>query len=93
MTSKDCAVFVLTDSTRAAEISDEVAATWFGDSEYHFTVSESTPKTLPVDLYDQVEASRNKVGEGASVLVVYPWAAQATESTLPERARNGKIPS
>jgi hypothetical protein len=90
-TSFDGAVYVLTDSTRAHEIAEIVRDTYFQDSEYHFTVTESTPEHIPVDLRDQIEASRAKAGAGATVLVVYPWAA--TESTLPERTRNGKIPS
>jgi len=91
MTSFNSAVFVLTDTTRVIEIAEAVRDTYFPDSEYHFTVHESTPDHVPVDLRDQIEATRAKAGDGSTVLIVNPWAA--TESTLPERAHNGKIPS
>lgn len=85
------AVLVLTDVTRAAEIAERFASGYFPDSEYHYTVTPSTPTSLPVDLRDQVDTQCNSLGGSAQVLTVYPWAA--TESTLPERQLNGKIPS
>jgi hypothetical protein len=84
------AVLILTDSTRAAEIADRVASGYFPDSPYHFTVTESTPTHLPVDLRDQISAQQRDLS-GAVVLTVYPYAA--TESNLPERPTHGKIPS
>jgi len=85
------AVLVLTDSTRAEEIAARVAAGYFPDSEYHFTVTESTPTNIPVDLRDQTDAHQRDLGVKTEVLTVYPWAL--AESKLPERPLNGKIPS
>lgn len=85
------AVLVLTDATRAEEIAARFAAGYFPDSEYHYTVTPKTPTSLPVDLRDQVDTQCSRAGDSAQVLTVYPWAA--TESTLPERQLNGKIPS
>lgn len=91
MTTNDFngAVLVLTDSSRAEEIAERFASNYFPDSEYHFTVTDATPTSLPVDLRDQVDTQSRALG--GQVLTVYPWAA--TESTLPERPLNGKIPS
>lgn len=85
------AVIVLTDSSRAAEIAAHVASGYFPDSEYHFTVTESTPTDIPVDLRDQTGAHQRDIGSKTEVLTVYPWAL--AESKLPERPSNGKIPS
>ena len=85
------AILVLTDSTNASEIAERVASGYFPDSEYHFTVTESTPTHLPVDLRDQIGSQQSDLGGESVILTVYPWAA--TESNLPERSTNGKIPS
>lgn len=85
------AVLVLTDSSRAEEIAAQVARGYFPESEYHFTVTESTPTNVPVDLRDQTGAHQRDLGVKTEVLTVYPWAA--TESNLPERPTSGKIPS
>lgn len=85
------AVLVLTDSTRAEEIAATVASGWFPESEYHFTVTESTPANIPVDLRDQTDAHQRDIAVPTEVLTVYPWAL--AESKLPERPLNGKIPS
>jgi hypothetical protein len=84
------AVLVLTDSSRAAEIAERVSSGYFPDSEYHYSVTESIPEHLPVDLRDQISAQQRDLGEASVILTVYPWAA--TQSTLPERPTNGKIP-
>lgn len=85
------AVLVLTDSSRAEEIAAHVASGYFPDTEYHFTVTESTPANIPVDLRDQTDAHQRDLGTKSEVLTVYPWAL--AESKLPERPLNGKIPS
>ena len=77
------AVLVLTDSSRAAEIAENVAAGYFPESEYHFTVTESTPLHIPVNIRDQNDAHQRDLGVKSEVLTVYPWAK--TEITLPER--------
>lgn len=92
MTTKkfDGAVFILTDTNRTSDIVDEVVAGYFPEAtDYHYTLTESTPTDLPVDLFDQVEANR-KAAPGSSVLTVYPWGIG--DSTTDRRA-NGKIPS
>ncbi len=87
------AVLVLTDPSRAEEIAADVASGYFPDSEYHFTVTESTPINVPVDLRDQTDAHQRDLGVPTSVLTVYPWAAEALANSLSERPLNGKIPS
>jgi hypothetical protein len=85
------AVLVLTDASRAAEIAAQVASGYFPDSEYHFTVTESTPMNVPENLRDLTTAHQVGLGGETFVLTVYPWAQ--AESKLPERPTNGKIPS
>lgn len=77
------AVLVLTDSSRAEEIAARVASGYFPDSEYHYTVTESTPLNVPVDLRDQTASHQRDLGVETQVLTVYPWAL--TESNLTER--------
>lgn len=87
------AVFVLTDSSRAEEIAAYVASSYFPESDYHFTVTESTPTNVPVDLRDQYDAHQRDLGVPSEVLTVYPWAAEVLPNSLSERPLNGKIPS
>lgn len=68
------AVLVLTDSSRAAEIAAQVVKGWYHDSEYHFTVTESTPMNVPENLRDLTTAHQVGLGVETSVLTVYPWA-------------------
>jgi len=77
------AVLLLTDASRAAEIAAHVASGWFPESEYHFTVTESTPLNVPVDLRDQTDANKRDHQSETQVLTVYPWAS--SESKLNER--------
>jgi len=77
------AVLLLTDSSRADEIAAHVASGWFPESDYHYTVTESTPLNVPVDLRDQTSAHQRDLGVDTQVLTVYPWAL--TESNLIER--------
>lgn len=69
------AVLLLTDVSRAAEIAAHVASGWFTESEYHFTVTESTPLNVPVDLRDQTDATKRDHPSETQVLTVYPWAS------------------
>ena len=69
------AVLLLDDSSRAAEIAEYVASSYFPESEYHFTVTESTPLNVPVDLRDQTDATKRDHGSETQVLTVYPWAS------------------
>lgn len=85
------AVLVLTDPSRADEIASEYANGYFPESEYHYTVTESTPTSIPVDIQDQLTAYQRDLGVPSQVLTVYPWAA-ASSSTLPERPLDGKLP-
>jgi hypothetical protein len=90
------AVLVVTDSSRAEEIAARVASGYFPESEYHFTVTESTPTNVPVDLRDQTDAHQRDLrdlGVPTEVLTVYPWAAEVLPNSLSERPLNGKIPS
>lgn len=87
----DGAVLVITDPDEAAEIAAHVSSGWFPDSPYHFTVTESTPTSLPASTQEKTAALQEKLGEGSFVLTVYPWAD--TSTTLPERPLNGQIPS
>lgn len=66
------AVYVLTDPSRAEEIADQVSAKYFNDSPYQFTVTESTPTSLPVDLKDQMDAHQSALDEDSFILTVYP---------------------
>jgi hypothetical protein len=77
------AVLLLDDVSRAAEIAEYVASRYYPESEYHFTVTESTPTNVPVDLRDQTDASKRDHGTETQVLTVYPWAS--SESKLNER--------
>lgn len=77
------AVLLLTDASRAAEIAEHVASGWFPESEYHYTVTESTPLNVPVDLRDQTDATKRDHPSETQVLTVYPWAS--SESKLNER--------
>ncbi len=77
------AVLLLDDASRAAEIAEYVASGWFPETEYHFTVTESTPLNVPVDLRDQTDAQKRDHGSETQVLTVYPWAS--SESKLNER--------
>ena len=86
------AVLVLTDASNAAEIAERVHAGYFPDSEYHFTVTESTPMNVPENLRDLTTAHQVGLGVETFVLTVYPWA-QAESKSLPERPTHGKIPS
>lgn len=86
------AVLVLTDTSRAAEIAEQVHEGYFPDSEYHFTVTESTPMNVPENLRDLTTAHQVGLGVETFVLTVYPWA-QAESKSLPERPTHGKIPS
>lgn len=85
------AVLVLIDATTAEETAAYVASVYFLDSPYHFTVTESTPTSLPAETQASTAALQEKFGAGSVVLTVYPWAA--TESILPERSTSGQIPS
>jgi len=71
------AVFTLEDTSRASEIADYVASNYFPDSEYHFTVTESTPTNLPETLRDQMAAQQRDLGVASHVLTVYPWALES----------------
>lgn len=71
------ALLALTDTSRASEIADYVASNYFPDSEYHFTVTESTPTNLPVDLRDSMTAYQRDLGVVSHVLTVYPWALES----------------
>ena len=68
------AVLILTDSSRAEQIASEVASNYFADSDYHFTVTESTPMNVPENLRDLTTAHQVGLGGETSVLTVYPWA-------------------
>lgn len=68
------AVLILTDSSRAEEIAAQVASGYFPDSEYHFTVTESTPLNVPENLRDLTTAHQVGLGGTTCVLTVYPWA-------------------
>lgn len=68
------AVLVLTDASRAAEIAAEVASGYFPDSDYHFSVTESTPMNVPDTLRDLTTAHQVGIGTETQVLTVYPWA-------------------
>lgn len=85
------AALVLTDESRADEIAKAYADGYFPESDYHFTVTESTPTSLPVDLQDQIAAYQRDLGKPTKVLTLYPWPA-LSDSTLPERPTNGTIP-
>jgi hypothetical protein len=87
----DGAVLVITNPDEAAELAARVSAGWFPDSPYHFTVTESTPTSLPASTQAKTAALQEKLGDDAVVLTVYPWAA--TENTLHERPTHGQIPS
>lgn len=71
------AVLALTDTSRASEIADYVASNYFPDSECHFTVTESTPTTLPETLRNQMAAQQSDLGVASHVLTVYPWALES----------------
>lgn len=75
MTTNDFsgAVLVLTDITNAAAIAQRVQEGWFPDSAYHYTVTESIPSGIPVDIADRAATTLRKAGGGASVLTVYPY--------------------
>lgn len=68
------AVLILTDSSRAEEIAEQVHATYFADSDYHYVVTESTPMNVPENLRDLTTAHQVGLGGETSVLTVYPWA-------------------
>jgi hypothetical protein len=85
------AVLVLTDPTTAEETAAYVASGYFPDSPYHYTVTESSPTSLPSSTRESTAALQEKLGTESVVLTVYPWAA--TESILSERSTNGQIPS
>lgn len=85
------AVLLLTDASRADEMATAYANGYFPESDYHYTVTESTPTSLPVDIQDQLTAYQRDFGAPTQVLTVYPWAA-ASSSTLPERPLDGKLP-
>lgn len=85
------AVLVLTDSSRAEEIASQVAAGYFPESEYHYSVTDSTPMNVPENLRDLTTAHQIGLQVPTSVLTVYPWA-QSEVNPL-ERPKNGKIPS
>lgn len=87
----DGAVLVITNPDDAAELAARVSAGYFPDSPYHFTVTDATPTSLPEVTQSRTAALQEKLGPGAVVLTVYPWAA--SQSTLPERPTNGQIPS
>jgi hypothetical protein len=87
----DGAVLVISDPTSADEVAARVASGWYPDSPYHFTVSESTPTSLPEGLQSRINALQKNSAEGSVVLTVYPRAA--TSNTLHERPTNGQIPS
>jgi hypothetical protein len=87
----DGAVLVITDPENAEEIAARVAASYFTDSPYHFTVTESTPTSFPEKTQANTKALQERVGTESFVLTVYPWAA--TSNTLHERPTNGQIPS
>lgn len=84
------AALVLTDESRADEIAAAYAAGYFPETDYHYTVTESTPTSLPVDLRDQIASYQRDLGGPSKVLTLYPWAL--SESTLTERPTNGKLP-
>jgi hypothetical protein len=87
------AVLVLTHTDRADEVADRFASSYFPDSEYHYTLTDATPTSLPVDLRDQIDMTVKRTeGPDVKVLTIYPYAA-TTPTTLPERPTNGKIPS
>lgn len=87
----DGAVLVITNPDEAAEIAARISAGWFPDSDYHFTVTESTPTSLPASTQAKTASLQEKLGPGSVVLTVYPWAA--TSNTLHERPIHGQIPS
>jgi len=64
------AVLVINDSTNPAELADYVAKTYF-HTEYQFTVTESTPANLPLDLQEKTNKQKEARG-GTGILTVYP---------------------
>jgi hypothetical protein len=71
------AVLVLTDASNAQEIADRVAAGYFPESEYHFRITESTPKHLPEKLSNSIDAELEFAPPGSVVLTVYPFAGSS----------------
>jgi hypothetical protein len=71
------AIFLLPDASRAAELAETVASNYFPNSEYHFTVTESTPSNIPVDLQEKMSATQRDHGTSTQVLTVYPWALES----------------
>lgn len=74
------AVLLLTDDTRAEEIAATVAAGYFPETEYHYSITESTPTHLPVHIQDQIGANQRDLGVPSNVLTVYPWAQSEVKS-------------
>ena len=92
MTTNDFAgaVLVLSDLTRADEIAQRYADAYFSDSDFHYTVTDTPPTSLPTHIQDQLAAHQRDLGSPSSVLTLYPWAL--VENSLPERPVNGQLP-
>lgn len=85
------ALLLLTDPSQADELAAEYANNYFPDTEYHYTVTDATPTSLPDELRNGMSDLQLKAGVQTQVLTLYPWPASG--SALPERPRNGTIPS
>lgn len=92
MTTNDFAgaVLVLADSSRADEIASQYAAGYFPDSDFHYTLTDTPPTSLPTHIQDQLSAHQRDLGSPSKVLTLYPWAL--VENSLPERPVNGQLP-
>lgn len=85
------AVFMVSNEDNPAEIADSVASGYFPDTEYHFTLTDATPASLPDEIQDRMTAHQRNLGQPSQILTVYPWAAK--DSNLPERPTHGQLPS
>lgn len=87
------AVLILADPSAAEDTAAWVRATYFPNSEFHYTLTDGIPSTLPQSIQEDTATKRNPLGEGSHVLTVYPWAQAEATNALTERPTHGKIPS
>lgn len=81
------AVFMVSEEDNPVEIADSVASGYFPDTEYHFTLTNATPVSLPDEIQEQMATHQRNSERATQILTVYPWPAK--DSTLPERSLHG----